>query len=54
MRVSGGGGGHEGAIKGAPPPEGARNLQPVLHHAGVVSAQNWWTGEHLCGGDANA
>ena len=30
------------------------NLQPVLHHAGVVSSQNWPTGERLCGGDANA
>jgi hypothetical protein len=36
------------------PPEGASNLQPVLCHAGVVSAPNWWTGEYLCGGDANA
>ena len=34
--------------------EGASNLQPVLHHAGVVSAQNLSTGERLCGGDANA
>ena len=33
---------------------GASNLQPFLHHAGVVSAQNWSTGERLCGGDANA
>ena len=38
----------------SPPPEGASNLQPVLHHAGIVSAQNWSTGERLCGGDANA
>ena len=30
------------------------NLQPVLHHAGVVSSQNWSTGGRLCGGDANA
>ena len=30
------------------------NLQPVLHHAGVVSSQNWPTGERLCGGGANA
>ena len=37
-----------------PSPEGASNLQPVLHHAGVVSAQNWSTGKRLCGGDANA
>jgi hypothetical protein len=34
------------------PQEGASNLQPVLHHAGVVSIQNWWTGAHLCGDDA--
>jgi hypothetical protein len=33
-----------------PPPEGASNLQPVLHHAGKVSAQNWSTGERLCVG----
>jgi hypothetical protein len=33
-------------------PLGVSNLQPVLHHAGVVSAQNWWTGENLCGGYA--
>jgi len=26
----------------------------VLHHADVVSAQNWSTGDRLCGGDANA
>ena len=38
----------------SPTPEGASNLQPVLHHAGVVSAQNWSTGERLCGGVANA
>jgi hypothetical protein len=38
----------------SPPPEGASNLQPVLPHAGVVSAQNWSRGERLCGGDANA
>jgi hypothetical protein len=39
-----------------PPPEGASNLQPVtgMRHASVVSAENWWTGEHLCGGDAYA
>jgi len=30
-----------------PSPTGASNLQPVLHHAGVVSAQNRLTGE-LC------
>jgi hypothetical protein len=37
---------------GAPaaPTEGASNPQPVLHHAGVVSAQNLWTEEHLCAG----
>ena len=28
-----------------PSPTGASNLQPVLHHAGVVSAQNRLTGE---------
>jgi hypothetical protein len=49
MRVCGGGGGPL-----PPPQEGASNLQPVLHHAGVVPAQNWSTGDHLCGGDANA
>ena len=32
----------------------AAHPQPVLHHAGVVSAQKGWTGEHLCGGDAKA
>jgi hypothetical protein len=26
-------------IHPSPPPEGASNLQPVLHHAGEVSAQ---------------
>jgi hypothetical protein len=36
------------------PPEGASNLQPVLHHVVVVSVQNWSTGELLCVGDANA
>jgi len=34
------------------PPEGASNPQPVMHHAGVVSAQNWSTRER--GGDAKA
>ena len=34
--------------------EGASNQQPVLCHAGVVSAENWSIGEHLYGGDANA
>ena len=29
------------------PQAGTSNLQPVLRHAGVVSAQNWLTGE-LC------
>jgi hypothetical protein len=29
-----------------PSPTGASNLQPVLHHAGVVSAQSLW-GIHL-------
>jgi hypothetical protein len=38
----------------SPPPEGASNPQPALHRACRVSAQNWWTGEHLCGGDASA
>ena len=35
--------------EGSPPPspKGASNLQPVLRHASVVSAQNWLTGE-LC------
>jgi hypothetical protein len=42
------GGGHP-----SPPPEGVSNPQPVLRHAGVVSAQNWLTGERLRGGDAN-
>ena len=28
-----------------PSPEGDSNLQHVLHHSGVVSAQNWLTGE---------
>jgi hypothetical protein len=42
-------------VMGEPPPppppiEGASNPQPVLHHAGVVSAQNLWTEEHLCAG----
>jgi hypothetical protein len=37
-----------------PTPEGVSNLQPVLHHACVVSVQNWSTGERLCGGEANA
>jgi hypothetical protein len=32
-----------------PPPEGASNLQPVLHHAGIVSAQNWSTGPEALG-----
>ena len=36
-----------------PPPEGASNLQPVLHHAGIVSVQNWSTGDRLCVSDAN-
>ena len=36
------------------PLEGASNLQPVLHHADIVSAQNWSTGERLCVRDANA
>ena len=45
--------------EGSPPPspKGASNLQPVLRHASVVSAQNWLTGELLysllCGGVAN-
>jgi hypothetical protein len=43
-----------GGVQPSPPPEGASNLQPVLHHAGIVSAQNWSTGERLSGGDANA
>ena len=38
----------------SPPPEGASNLQLVLHPVGVVSSQNWSTGERLCGGDAIA
>jgi len=39
----------------SPPPQGGHcNLQPVLHHAGVVSAQNWSTCEHLCDSDTNA
>jgi hypothetical protein len=39
-----------------PPPRGPAicSPQPALHHAGVLSAQNWLTGERLCGGDANA
>jgi hypothetical protein len=40
-----------------PPPKGASNPQPVLRDAGVATAQNWSTGEHLCGEhlcDANA
>ena len=49
MRLSGG-----AASPPTPFPEGASNPQPVPHHAGVVSAQHWWTAEHLCGGDANA
>jgi hypothetical protein len=28
----------------SPFPKGASNLQPVLRHASVVSAQNWLTG----------
>jgi hypothetical protein len=36
----------------APSPSGTSNMQPVLRHAGVVSPQNWLTGE-LCGGVAN-
>ena len=35
-----------------PSPKGTSNLQPVLCHAGVVSAQNWLTGELLRGGVA--
>ena len=31
----------------SPFPTGANNVQPVLYHAGVVSAQSWVTGE-LC------
>lgn len=44
-----------GGRRGIPPPSptGTSNLQPVLRHAGVVSAQNWLTGELLCGGVAN-
>ena len=34
-----------GRVIPPPSPTGASNLQPVLHHAGVVSAQNWMTGE---------
>jgi hypothetical protein len=39
-----------------PPPPGGRlsGAVPGLHHAGIVSAQNWSTGDRLCGGDANA
>ena len=43
--------------RAAPPPslKDASNLQPVLRHASIVSAQNWLTGELtcLCGGVAN-
>ena len=39
----------EGKSPPLPPPVGASNPQPVLHHAGVVSAQTWWTVEHLFG-----
>ena len=42
-----------GLADSCPSPEGASNLQPFLHHAGIVSAQNWLKVEHLCGGDAN-
>jgi hypothetical protein len=46
-----------GKGEGSPPPssspKSASNLQPVLRHASVVSAQNWLTGELLCGGVAN-
>jgi len=40
-----------GGGRGIPPPSptGARNLQPVLHHASLVSAQSWVTGD-LCVG----
>ena len=31
---------------------GCNTSIPVLRHASVVSAQNWSTGDHLCGGDA--
>ncbi len=31
---------------------GVINPKPVLRHTGGVSAQNWSTGERLCGGDA--
>jgi hypothetical protein len=37
----------------SPLPEGASNLQTVLRHTGVVSAQSWLTDEHLCVGVAN-
>jgi hypothetical protein len=45
----------KGEARALPPPEVASNLQPVLRHAGIVSAQNWLTGELtcLCGGVAN-
>ncbi len=40
---------------GTPPPfpKGTSNQQPVLRHAGSVSAQNWLTGELLRVGVAN-
>ena len=37
-----------GRVIPPPSPTGASNLQPVLHHAGVVSAQNRMTGELTC------
>ena len=43
--------GREGAT--LPPPEGVSNPQPVLRHAGVVSAHNWSTGDSLCDCDAD-
>ncbi len=48
MNVCEGEGGHP-----SPSPEGVSNPQTVLRHAGVVSDQNWSTGELLCGSVAN-
>ncbi len=42
-----------GAPLPPPPGEGAGNLPPVLHHAGVVCLLRFSTGERLCVGDAN-
>jgi hypothetical protein len=43
-----------GGVHPSPSPKRVNNLKPVLHHAGVVSAQNLSTGERQCDGDTNA